>query len=119
VAVASLRPLLFSAFRAGGLRGFGLFVSRRSPSGRVLRLSFASWASASAFARRWAVRLGLPVVVRRSVAWGWVVSVPVVAWVPYLPSRCVGSWCLPWCLGGARGLRGFCRAVRRWSAGVV
>jgi hypothetical protein len=111
--------VLWSAFRAGGLCAFGLFVSRRSPSGRVLRVAFSSWSSASAFARRWAGRLGLPVVVRRSAAWGWVVSVPVVAWVPYLPSRCVGSWCRPWVLGRARGVRGFVLAVRWWSAGVV
>ncbi len=115
---ALVRSLLFSGFRAGGLAGWSFAVSRRSPSGRVLRVAFSSWASASSFARRWSVRLGSPVVVRRSVAWGWVASVPV-AWVAYLPSGAVGSWAVPWVLGRPRGVRGFVLAVRRWSAGVV
>jgi hypothetical protein len=118
-AAALLRSLLFSGFRAGGLVRFGLFRSPRSPSGRVLRLFFSSWPAASAFARRWSVRLGVPVVVRRG--WGgalcgaWVVSVPV-PWVPYMPSRFSGQAVSCWRVGG---LRGFLSVVRRWSAGVV
>jgi hypothetical protein len=118
-AAALLRSLLWSAFRAGGLVRFGLFASRRSPSGRVLRLFFSSWPSASGFARRWSVRLGVPVVVRRGCGvascGAWVVSVPV-AWVPWFPSRFFGLAVSVWRVGG---LRGFVSVVRAWSAGVV
>jgi hypothetical protein len=72
-----LRSLSFSAFRAGSLFGLRVRPSSHSASGCVLVAAFASQAAASRFARRWAGRLGMPVVVRL-VPGGWSVSVPVV-----------------------------------------
>ena len=117
VSASSLRSLLWSAFRAGSLAAFGLFRSSRSPSGSVLRVAFGRWSSASAFARRWSLRCGLPVAVRRSALLGcgsvWVVSV-VVLRPRAFPS---GSSSLWWSARG--GLRAFVLAVALWSCGVV
>lgn len=65
------RSLAFSALRAGSLAGVVLRPSSRSGSGFVLVARFRSAASAGAFARRAAARLGYFVVVR-----GPAVSVP-------------------------------------------
>lgn len=81
----SPRSVAFSAFRAGSLRSLVVRRSLHSRSGFVLVASFHSSASASAFARRWAARLGLPVAVRRSgrrSGASWSVSVPVVVAEP-------------------------------------
>jgi len=96
----SIRHLVFSAFRAGGLRSVLLRSSSRSRSGVVLVAVFGSSHRAAAFARRWAVRLGLGVFVRRHPG-GFAVSVPVV-----LPSSRppLGFGQLLAVRGGVRGL---------------
>lgn len=70
--------VLWSAFRAGSLASVLLRPSSRSGSGAVLVCSFRSLACAGAFARRWALRLGVSVAVR-SGAGLFAVSVPVGA----------------------------------------
>ena len=57
----SVRSLAFSAFRAGGLVAFRARPSGRSFSGAVAVVSFSSPAARARFARRWSVRLGVPV----------------------------------------------------------
>ena len=106
--VSPFRSLLFSAFRAGSLVAFGLFSSSRSPSGFVLRLSFARFAPAASFARRWSARLGVVVACRRSASFvggAWVVSVPVSVG----SSRCPGRGLWVWC--GGRAVSGFVSLV--------
>lgn len=80
--LSSPRSLAFSAFGSGSLRSL---VVRRSLSGSrfVLVASFGSASAAGAFARRWSVRLGRSVLVRRvsssfsaRVGAFWAVSVP-------------------------------------------
>lgn len=78
--------VLWSAFRAGGLVAVLLRPSRHARSGRVLVAVFVCPRRAGAFARRWAGRLGLAVVVRRHPA-GWAVSVPVAVSRSRLPAR--------------------------------
>jgi len=73
---SSIRHLIFSAFRAGGLRSVLLRSSAHSHSGVVLVAVFGNRSQAAAFARRWSVRLGLSVFVRRHPG-GFAVSVPV------------------------------------------
>jgi len=72
----NVRFLIFSAFRAGGLRAVSLRSSTRSRSGIVLVAVFACRHRAAAFARRWAGRLGVGVFVSSHPA-GFAVSVPV------------------------------------------
>ncbi len=100
----SIRSLSFSAFRAGSLAGLHLRPSSHARTGRVLVCLFRSAASAGAFARRWAGRLGLSVAVRRHPA-GFAVSVPVAFGSSRWPG-CAGrvvSW--------SGGLRGFVAAL--------
>lgn len=103
------RSLCWSAFLCGSLSAVVLRGSSRSFSGRALDCMFSSPSSAARFARRWAVRLGLSVPVRRSPCGLWAVSVPV-AWrssrvPPSYASRV--SW--------SGGLRAFSAAL--WVAG--
>lgn len=65
-----------SAFRAGSLANVLLRYSSHSQSGLVLVAVFRDHTRAGSFARRWSIRLGLGVAVRRHPA-GWAVSVPV------------------------------------------
>lgn len=74
--MSTVRSLSFSAFRSGSLFGLRVRPSGHSRSGLVLVAAFRRSASAGAFARRQAARLGLPVAVRL-VPGGWSVSVPV------------------------------------------
>ena len=106
--VVAPRSAAFSAFRTGGLRAVCVRQSRRAFSGVVLIASFASSARAGSFARRWAARLGVSVVVRRSGRW-WAVSVPVVA-----PVRLVGAGLFAPVVGGLRGLLA---VVSSWGLG--
>ena len=77
--------LVWSAFRAGGLVGVRYRLSRRTTSGVALDACFKSQVSASAWAVRWAARLGLSVKVRRGSRPGyWSVSVPVSGCVPFM-----------------------------------
>lgn len=63
-----------------GASGWLVRASARSLSGRVVEVSFASFAAAAAFARRWSSGR-LPGVCRgaavRRARFGWAVSVPV------------------------------------------
>ena len=107
---SSSRSVAFSAFRCGGLRSVLLRPSSRAFSGAALVCSFASPGAAGAFARRWAVRLGVLVFVRRAPG-GWSVSVPVARRSSRWP---VGVGLLVVWSGG---LRGFCASLG--SAGLV
>ena len=89
----SIRSVAFSAFRAGSLSILQLRPSRRSFTGFVLVCFFRKPAAASAFARRWASRLGCSVAVRGR---GFVVSIPV----GYTPTP--NPFIV--CSGGLRGL---------------
>ena len=106
----SSRSVAFSAFRAGSLCSVLLRPSSRAFSGAALVCSFASPRSAAAFARRWSVRLGVLVFVRRAPG-GWSVSVPVRRRSSRWPA-CVGR-VVVW----SGGLRGFCASLG--SAGLV
>ena len=72
------RRVAFSAFRAGGLVGLGLRASARSRSGFVVVAWFRPGRGAAPFARRWASRLGVSVVVRQRGAF-LAVSVPILS----------------------------------------
>jgi hypothetical protein len=93
------RSVAWSAFRAGSLVSVLLRSSSHSASGRVLVCQFKRGASASAFARRWAARLGISIFVR-CAGWAgrWEVSVPV-----HYPSSHLPAWGLVPCVGGVRG----------------
>ena len=80
-AVPVPRKVAFSAFRAGSLRSLVVRRSGHSCSGFVLVASFGCAGRAGSFARQWARRLGLSVIVRRSGSF-WLVSVPVVVASP-------------------------------------
>ena len=96
----SVRSLVFSAFRAGGLRSVLLRTSTRARSGTVVVAVFACPVRAGGFARRWAGRLGLSVFVRRHPG-GFAVSVPVKLPHTRLP---IGAGRLLPVSGGLRGL---------------
>jgi hypothetical protein len=104
MSLPSFSSVVWSAFRAGACQLVAWRASAHASSQRVAEAFFVSAPAAAAFARRWALRLGLAVRVRRSHA-GWSVSVPVVAW----PSAGAGAVvCGGQCggvLGVARGLR--------------
>jgi hypothetical protein len=100
----SPRSAVRSAFRSGSLVSVFLGQSSRSPSGVVLRCSFGRWLCAARFARRWAGRLGVPVVVRVAGA-GWSVSVPVFLGSSRWPAG--AGWVQPVAGVGVRGLRPF------------
>lgn len=106
----SPRLVAFSAFRVGSLRSVLLRPSARAFSGAALVCVFASPRAAGAFARRWSVRLGVLVFVRRAPG-GWSVSVPVRRRSSRWPA-CVGRVV---CWSG--GLRGFVLSLA--SAGLV
>jgi hypothetical protein len=108
--MVSIRSLCFSAFRAGSLSALLLRPSSRARSGRALVCVFASAPRAGVFARRWACRLGVSVVVRRHPA-GWAVSIPVVVATSRLP----GQGYL-WPVSG--GLRGLISILRSSGLGV-
>lgn len=100
------RSLAFSAFRTGSLYGFVVRPSLNSATGIVAVCTFSCPVRAATFARRWAIRLGLPVVIRHRV----MVSVPVIVAGSHplffgRPVSCAG------------GLRGFIRSLG--AAGVV
>lgn len=113
LAPARARSLICSAFRAGSLRAFILRQSLRSPTGLVLAFSFASPFRASSFARRWAVRLSLPLTIRREIGSLWSVSIPVRSQSTRLPSGI--SW--RWSVRG--GLAGLHDALRSSGLGIV
>jgi hypothetical protein len=98
----SFRGLAWSAWLCGGLLSVSFRPSSRSFSGAVLVARFRSPAAASRFARRWALRLGVPVFVRRSG-----VSVPVSG--PGFPLP--GPWFGFSVPVSGLGLRGFVRAL--------
>ena len=89
----SVSSIVWSAFRSGSLWGVRVRPSSRSRSGVVVVLGFSAHASAATFAARWAGRLGLSVVVRRTGGF-WCVSVPVAGCVPFWGQsgwRCAGG----------------------------
>ncbi len=95
----SAKSVVWSGFRAGGLRSFLLRPSVHARSGRVVVLSFARQAAAAACARRWAGRLG--VAVRVSFIGGlWAVSVPV----PASSSRLPAGAAFPWAVSGVQSV---------------
>ena len=100
----SPRSLVRSAFSSGSLVSVFLGQSPRSPSGVALRCSFGRWLPAARFARRWARRLGVSVVVRVAGS-GWSVSVPVFLGSSHWPAG--AGWLQPLAGVGVRGLRPF------------
>lgn len=100
------RSLAFSAFRAGSLHSFVVRPSLNSATGIVAVCTFSCPVRAASFARRWAIRLGLPVAIRHRVT----VSIPVVVAGsrPFFLGRVVSP---------AGGLRGFTRSLA--AMGVV
>ncbi len=102
----SVRSVVWSAFRSGGLWSAVLRPSSGSPSGWVCVLVFRSPVSASRFARAFAPVFGVPLAIRSRVA----VSVPVAV----VGSRPAGAGRPVSAVGG---LRAFAASVR--SAGWV
>ena len=96
------KSVVWSAFRAGSLRAVQLRPSVHARSGAVCVCSFRSATAAGQFARRWALRLGLSVAVRRSAGL-WAVSVPV--------RRSSSRW--PVSVGRVLSVAGGIRAVAR------
>lgn len=73
----SVRSLVWSAFRRGGLVSVGVVACRRSPSGVALSFVFSSRSVALGFRSRWAA-------LRPLVGVGWSVLVPVAGSVPFV-----------------------------------
>jgi hypothetical protein len=102
----SVRSVVWSGFRSGGLWSAVLRPSRRSPSGWVVVLVFRSPVAAGRFARSFAPLVGAPLAVRSRVAFS--VPVAVVGSRPAGVGRPVSA---------VGGLRPFAASVR--SAGWV
>lgn len=120
MSLASAPVAIRSAFRTGGLAGVLVRPSRHAPSGVVLVCAFRSPMRAGAYARRWATRLAVSVVVRPFPRPGrellYAVSVPVAGAIPFpgVASLPAGDPLVAsaWPLAGVRSVPSVARSVR-------
>jgi hypothetical protein len=108
MSLPSFSSVVWSAFRAGSCTLVAWRASAHASSRRAAEAFFVSRASAWSFARRWAVRLGVTVPIRRARS-GWSVAVPVASWVA---SAGAGAVIMR---GPTGGVRGVARGVRAAS----